>query len=353
MPVYDYDTLAYHAKERPGLQFRSLAHIPMRVVGKAVADSVTKLEQNQTQPEEEAIEFYLLNHAMAEVQKQVAPDQPLGDYLPIVENYHRMLNRLGYRLFNYLTLITLREARHWSNKNAILGLDGPTNLKSWASKIPGGGAEGYLYNNTLDYTFGEWLHVLEQIYFNLPWGGSYGGPKWGAVTKCLSATVRGEASVEMMLDTGYTLAHNTGPIFNKGFHYKHNDGKTAIIRILDCQRAGEIPALVKAKASPHVTHAHTGLLKQIEATDILQARPFVCWDLVEELGSEQSYPHDKAQIASQYGHTDEYKQLVSTLYAKKSEIEKKAALAKAKAEKNKFEVMPGVYVEKARLKRAS
>jgi hypothetical protein len=43
-------------------------------------------------------------------------------------------------------------------------------------------------------------------------------PKWGNIADTLRHLVTGELSPEMFCDLGFALAHNNGPIFNKGKH---------------------------------------------------------------------------------------------------------------------------------------
>ncbi len=73
---------------------------------------------------------------------------------------------------------------------------------------------------------------------------SYGGPKWGEVADCLRSYVTGQTSAEALLDTAFTLAHNNGPVFNKGYIYKHHTNR--LIQILDIQAKGQIPQWVGA-----------------------------------------------------------------------------------------------------------
>src|SRR5208283_4005185 len=89
---------------------------------------------------------------------------------------------------------------------------------------------------------GTFCKGLAWQFYKCKWAGGYGGKKWGVVTDCLARFVTGEFSAEMMLDTVWTLAHNGGPIFNKGQFYACY-GHT-LYRILDVQRSGQIPEAV-------------------------------------------------------------------------------------------------------------
>ena len=75
--------------------------------------------------------------------------------------------------------------------------------------------------------------------FNSPgcWSGGYGGPKWGAVAETLRKMVYGEISPEMFSDTGFTLAHNDGPIFNKGMLY-HHQNNSVLYKFSTCSGRG-------------------------------------------------------------------------------------------------------------------
>jgi len=76
-------------------------------------------------------------------------------------------------------------------------------------------------------------------YYKGSWPSSYGGPAWGGITDALVSMITGETSMEMLVDTGYTLAHNTAPIFNKGLNmYGHQDAH--LLTILDVQRSGQM-----------------------------------------------------------------------------------------------------------------
>lgn len=52
----------------------------------------------------------------------------------------------------------------------------------------------------------------------------------------------------LLLDRAWALAHNTGPIFNKGFLFA-NQKSSDLMTILNAQRAGLIPGLISFNAS--------------------------------------------------------------------------------------------------------
>jgi hypothetical protein len=346
MSVYEYDTLAYHAKERPGTMLRSVAHVPLKTVGKAVRESISKVGA-AVRPEREAITFYLLNHAMHEIGLQRNTDEPLGDMLPVVEQYHHALNNLGYRMFNYLMAIVTREMRHLSSgkDNQIKGdhINGPA-LSLFTNRVRSQ-AQDALYTTDLEVPVGEYLDWVVAVYNDIPWGGSFGGKRWGTIAKCIRDCVYGETSIEMMLDVGYTLAHNTAPIFNKGMHYKHNG--SYLVKILDVQRGGQIPQLVKGKAVSEVEKGHQKLLELCEQViPGFTVNPWVNWALVEKLGALQSYSSEKAHTEQQYGHLPTYQAEQQEIVVQVKAVKEAQAAKKAAEEGMYIEIMPGVKLKK-------
>jgi len=108
------------------------------------------------------------------------------------------------------------------------------------------------------------------------------------VADCLANFVNGNYSAEMMMDVGWTLCHNNGPIFNKQIFY--NMYSHDLVRLLDVQRAGMIPALVEEVsngaeyfASQFVTHEHKTMLAHAKKT-LGQGNfgGFVEWDAVSK-----------------------------------------------------------------------
>jgi hypothetical protein len=343
MAVYEYDTLAYHAKERPGTMRRSLAHVKVRDIGPHVKDSINKCG-NKVSATREAISFYMLSHAMLEVQQRVDMYEPLGDLLKIVEQYHHALNTLGYRLFNYLMIITTRESRHLQASHAGLAAEHGQDCVDFTSKVKAHSQDA-LFNYSGDLTLGQYLDYLCDVYFKLSWSSAYGGPKWGHVTKALRDFVYGEINMEMLLDVGYTLAHNGGPIFDKGFHYKH--GGPSLLKLLDVQRAGQVPNLVKAKCISEVEAGHVTLLDMIEKRIGREFNPWVNWKLVDKLGALNGpYTHDANQVAQQFGHLPEYQAEMQVIEEQAQAHAAAQAAKKAAEEKGYIEVMPGVKLKK-------
>ncbi len=344
MVIHDYDTLAYHKKERPGVTVRNLKDVPLSTAGTWVQQSLNSL--SATAPEREAISFYMLNHAMLEIEKRYSPDDPLGDALPIVERYHAVLNEAGVRMFGYLLITTTRESRHLKGgQQNQLESEYGNGCTKFTSKVHSH-AQDALFSNSSDVPLGHYLDYLCDIFDKLSWSSAYGGPNWGKVTAPLRDVVNGIISIEMMLDVAYTLAHNNGPIFNKGFQYKHYD-MASLTTILDCQRAGQIPNMVRSKENDHVTSHHVAALDYIEARlPGFKAKPWVNWDVVEKLGAVGSYGGKKQQTMAKFQNDPEFQEEQKEVIAQIAAAKSAAAAKKALEEKLFIEILPGVKLKK-------
>jgi hypothetical protein len=350
MSVYNYDTLAYHAKERPGTMLRSIAHARMPVVGKAIQKSITEVGE-KVKPEREALTFYLLEHAMHEVTRRVEMHEPLGKMLQVVEAYHIALNTLGYRLFNYMMCITTRETRHVKNKkeDQLLNAHGQGCVQFTKDTIALQSQES-LWQSPQDITLGDYLNYLCDLYNEVTWHNSaYGGKKWGAVTEPLRDFVHGRKTMAQLLDIGYTLAHNGGQIFDKGIHfYKGNQ----LTKVLDCQRAGQIPQLIKSTGVSSVQAGHVVMLEMIEtAIPDLRISPWVNWHVVKQLGAVGSYHAEASETDEKFKNDPEYKAECLALNKQVETIKKQKAAKKAAEAGMYMDIMPGVKLKKGIMKR--
>jgi hypothetical protein len=227
----------------------------MKKTAKAVKPHLSgkagSMGNSKPRPETEAFRFYLLQHAMAEIRQRFELRETLPDLeLDIAERYHLECNQLAVRMFYYLILICTREARHvpgnsvWFNKvRKEFGKD----VAHFLEHLPGGSDHAAMQfcDNPATTNLGNYTKSLSYTFHKGNWGSSpsFGGPKWGNVADCLNRFVWGELSAEMMLDTAFTLAHNGGPIFNKGMLFKTHSG-SPLLMILDAQASGQIPQLI-------------------------------------------------------------------------------------------------------------
>jgi hypothetical protein len=92
----------------------------------------------------------------------------------------------------------------------------------------------------------------------------------------------------MLLDTVWTLAHNGGPIFNKGMLFYHYNS-TELVKILDVQRAGMVPNMVAHADSKFVQPSHGELMVEVRKVIPEFGKAPVDWQKVQELGAVGKY----------------------------------------------------------------
>lgn len=352
------DTLAYHLS-RPFTSLRDVSHVPVASVTKKLG---VYMDGNTVQPspESEALWFYALNQGLAYVRRDKELYEPLGEFHGFVERYYDILSPKAVRAFYYLLLICSREARHLKHteglEKQIIKKFGSTAWK-WTSATMGeSDVKSKLVNSPPDLSLGYYVGALRHVFYHGKWSSGYGGPAWGEVTDCLCRFVHGETSPELMMDTVWTLAHNNGPIFNKGMLYQAYS--STIYKILDVQASGQILEMILSKGLP-VKYDESDLvvtaefLKSKFSADVGN---HVDWFAVEALGSKQSYPVEKKQqAASGYSTPASAAAIAAANKAKEkqAELQKKEQEQKAAEAKLWFEVMPGLKLKKIIRKQAA
>lgn len=332
------------------------SHVPL---GLTVMNVSKYLEEaGQASPERLALDFYGLNHVMALIQQRYDACEKLPPaVMQLVLQYNTKATSHAIRSAYYLLMICTREARH----NQSLSSDLPKIKETFGAPIANflssiNGGESSIHNALLskppNTTLGKYVECLRWTFYNSKWSSSFGGPAWGAVNDCLARYVNGEYTAEMMLDTVWTLAHNNGPIFNKGLVFDHYS--SMIYQILDVQRSGQIPEMILEGTVNGLVDAETDeamqVAKKLFPDDI---GSYVDWYKVEALGAMNEYPAQKNQQVTKYGKSDWAKDFE----AKKAAAEKAKMLAELKAkedfEKNHMVIMPGVHVKKVIRKQAA
>jgi hypothetical protein len=196
--------------------------------------------------EQDAVEFYCLNHLVSIIRQNFDQQEKLPAWaLPIMELYVQSLAKQSKRLYVYMLLIISRESRHVKDP-AKCAKAFSTAQYEFLQAIKGMGSEAtakYFCANTPDMPLGKYVEGCCKVFFEGKFGSSYGGPPWGNIAKCLHDMVTGKTSMEVMVDTAYTLAHNGGPMFNKGMLYA-GFSSGSLLRILDIQRSGQIPEAI-------------------------------------------------------------------------------------------------------------
>lgn len=352
-----YNTRAYQLGERAGVSKTRHTVVRLTDVVKHMQQDLDNIqfasyptESFKVPPERDALRFYLLNHAVGLISRRVAPLEDLGPYLPIVELYHQQLAVMSTRMFYYLLLICTRESRHdtsgytnscWDDISTMCG----TSLKSFHTTIQGvasSKAVAKFLENPPPVSLGDYTSALAYLFLHGTYMKGYGGVAWANVAEVLRRFVHGEYSAEMMLDTAFTLCHNNGPIFNKGMLF--DSYSTAIYKILDVQRSGQIPQLIYSLGVPHASDKEVQLLwEQVHSVLGDEVTGPVDWFAVEALGSLQKYPLEKASMQKT---PTEPKPISSSGGPKKTKLPSGGAPSVNVG----LEIMPGVIVKTTKVR---
>lgn len=293
-------------------------------------------------PEKEALEFYLLNHISQILRRR--GEHPLYPHeREFMEHYVKTGSKMAMRAFYYLLIICTREARHlntamYSEVFKDIEKEYGVEESEFFRDIVDGGKSNYkaLYSYEGTLKIGEYVSALCNLFNNYKWNLTFGGKNWGKIAGCLRDFYYGKISAEILLDTVWTLAHNTGSIFNKPALYQHSGSDLSII--LDIQRSGQIPQLIadhlrgityvptlKTPESNSVVKYYEEVLKKFTASEL---RGNLDWYKVESLGSVVKYPAFRKKM-EEHGITSPYKKKQKMLLKhkmKKKEMEQMEAL---------------------------
>jgi hypothetical protein len=357
------DTLLYQIQTRPWTQPQNYAAVYLTDTVSAIVDFLTtdKLshysgldtkEPAMGNPEQDALVFYTLNHAVSVIQSKVHSLEPLGIYLPILEEYNTQLSMRLIRMFYYMLIICTRESRHektakssifWKLNKYKFGVE----ITDFCLNLRGDSSTTAVNKFTIkppSATLGMYTAFLAHVFRDGDYCGGYGGKAWADVADVLNNYVHGNISAEIMLDTAFTLCHNNGPIFNKGVLFEgYSD---YIYKILDVQRSGQIPQLLneegyKLGKFPEATRVFTKC-SMVMGGDFNKE---VDWFKVEELGSLKKYPNEKVAQKNKMPKNDNNLNFDKSLFDLKSKvIEVKVDLAPVDNGDKIVTIMPGLTV---------
>ena len=258
-----------------------------------------------------ALQFYLLNQAFGLLSMKLDNKAEMSaEQEKLAKLYLTTASESSARLFYYILLIITREARHIHSSETFF-----TNLeKKYGSEtvqfmkhLKGSGSDSAVSklrngSNYLKHTnIGQYVSCIVDIFNKGSFSGGYGGKPWGHIAETLRKAVFGETSLEIMNDTAWTLAHNNGPMFNKGMLYQGYN--STIYKILDVQRAGMIPQLIATNGvGNYGTNSKVQeAFKAFKAVFPQEVDGYVDWFKVEALGSLHKYPNEKKAQQQQYG----------------------------------------------------
>lgn len=266
-----------------------------------------KSETAYVHPDREALSFYTLNHLVAILKTKFTKNEPLPSWAgEIVKMYEGQLVQQGLRLTHYMMLIVTRESRHTKMKTDFhaemvkeFGKPCMEFFDCIKSKSSTSAAEWFL-TSPPDTPLHNYLAFVVTMFNKGTFNGGYGGKPWGLIARTLEHYIIGKTSLEIMIDTAYTLAHNNGPMFNKGMLYDMYTPN--LLKILDVQRSGQCPELcLSGDVSQLVTADLKAAVLKVKAEFPTSFGDYVDWFKVESLGSLKKYPSEKEAQTAKHG----------------------------------------------------
>lgn len=296
--MYRLDTLAGLKSSLffKGISFANMPTPEAARVAKSFIDSNGSLPVEQL-----ALTFYLLNHAIAELDKKYHQHEILPDSaLKIVSEYRSLIENLLPRMVYYTLVVVTRESRHLHSKSSMkadLDKINPDYFP-FLENLPGGSsnAASFFLNHPPKIRLGDYLACVHKVFTKGHFSSGFGGPAWGGIAKALHKFVEGTISPHTFLDTSWTLAHNNGPMFNKGFLFSMSGKK--IIKVLDIQRSGQIPQFIYGhnlgwEINESFIPSSVYSLWELCEAEIGCFKGVISWDLVQQHGVA-SYPSEKS-----------------------------------------------------------
>ena len=304
------NTLAHHAL-LPQLRMMDLTAIKCSSFSKSIVNyRNTKVGQNTPVPDAEAVQFYLFNHLASLVKKRFSLHEPLPKWADdVMKMYKYVLVAQGIRMTSYTALIVVRESRHlhtqteqwWQEKIIVPYGSACVDFHNSIKGSGSGTAVSKFQTNPPDTTIGHLFNSIETIFFKGKFSGGYGGKPWGEIAKTLNQFFKGNTSQEMMVDTAYTLAHNNGPMFNKGMLYGGYTDKFKMI--LDIQRGGQVPEYIIENNAYglYLTSDQVSVFKAAQAECSKDIGTYVDYFKVEQLGALGNYKSQQQKQLQKYG----------------------------------------------------
>jgi hypothetical protein len=290
-------TLAYF-QAAPQLKQHDLAEMPVSVF--AEATKKYRSDCGEVFPNDEALNFYALNHLAAIVKKSFTPNETLPEWAQLImATYLKTLTEQGKRMLHYILSITTREMRHLKTGTVTpafweqMELQYGKAMRAFIEKVCGLNemqAVSFYMTHPPDCTIGQFIDAMSYGFHKGKWSSGYGGKKWGLVADAAKEMIHGKTSMELLVDVGYTLAHNGGPIFNKGMMYSSYE-ITSLTMILDVQRSGQIPDLIldTLKYPVKVPELAEQMVELVVKNRPTEFKGWVDWAVVKKMGAVGSY----------------------------------------------------------------
>lgn len=304
---------------------RDVSKTPM----KSVINRVNKYlpGRSKAKVESSALQFYLLNQAFGMLSMELDQKADLNSAQEnLAKLYLNTASESSARLFYYILLIITRESRHVYDSDTLYksllkeyGTEMVTFLKLIKGCNSSTAVDRLCKHKFTDTTLGQYTSCMVDVFNKGKFSGGYGGKPWGNIAETLRKMVYGETSIEIMNDTAWTLAHNNGPMFNKGMLYESYSQD--IFKVLDVQRGGMIPQLLaEGGVSKHVNTEVQTAMQAVSNVFPTLISGYVDWYKVESLGSLHKYPAEKKAQDTKYGKQNKAKETKPSTSVPKSNV---------------------------------
>lgn len=235
------------------------SHVPAR----RLADEFRRLSNLKTMPvpETEALRFYFFNHAFHVLQKNYNKFEHLPDDMAeVARTYVESGNEGSRRLFSFLLVITSymasflprQEASFYNHIESRCGEDTREFLEKfctgWSGYSGNGGAKPFIDRltgllDTATFSCANFSEAIIGTFMYGKWGQPKGLGQWDIIAMCAAGFIRGDVSLEGMADQAFSLCHQGGTIFEKGYFYQTNSHD--IYHLLDVQHSGQLPQWIE------------------------------------------------------------------------------------------------------------
>ncbi|QNJ59107.1 hypothetical protein [Vibrio phage vB_ValS_PJ32] len=241
-------------KTNPVFKKAGFDDLPLKKVTKALSLTCSAA-QSKLRADRCALSFYAQNHIFSDLCSRKLNREPLtGKEAAICSMYEDTIADQTRFIFAYLTLASIREARHVMDLDFTSAdvNDDIVRLFEAIKGIAAKDAVDYFIFSDINCTIGELLKALEAQFIDSEYANGYGGDAWADIAKCCLMFAEGELTAELFVDQAYHLEHNNGSVFNKNFIF--SDEKPDLQKVLDCQAAGQAPNLLANPTAGHIQY---------------------------------------------------------------------------------------------------
>lgn len=226
---------------------------PMRVpknqrdltIGQLVAAETATVIHDDIHPSAGAF----IHYGGVELADQIAMLKPVlsqDELTALTQAWYGSCGIVAKQLLFYIWRIISKELRHGSSGMCVkafgpLGVGFHPDAVSLCTTICAGGDYGEHLLKFPNLPAASYVDAVEQHFRKGGWGGAYGGKKWADIALVFKRYLDGEISAMIAADRAWTLVHNTGPIFNKGFYFEHHD--SGLMKVLNAQATSSVFSL--------------------------------------------------------------------------------------------------------------